>query len=407
MVLSRGKAQAGFTLVELLAVMAILGILAGLVAGTVVGLGSRSQSTRLDGDRDSISKSANSFSLEAFAGVYPVVAITSSVTGNVSGVQEIDFKAGLPQDPNKKFVPDFLTNLPDSSALVSWRIDTNSGNVFFAQDGSKLIKPSNNRLDIDAVTGDKDTNDDHVLELFMAKDEAAPEVIEISIPAGYTLGGGQAAEGTVVGTLQAVLDTDNPFDSGNKVYFGGVILTSVDSSGDPNPDEWNLVVDYNFNSSSKDVKTSTEAVRNHIIEVVRPSSGSGGTLTINFARGTDIEANESTETWTLTLLGTGTDTLTSSITIPSGTLDEDEDSLTNRTADASTGFQTGDSWAVSGATSLTIPNDTSGGSESLLKNPDTAAVYRWSAEEHSSIDPVVGETLFFNDLGGSQGVVIK
>ena len=37
MVLGKGKAQAGFTLVELLSVMAILGILAGLVAGIVVG----------------------------------------------------------------------------------------------------------------------------------------------------------------------------------------------------------------------------------------------------------------------------------------------------------------------------------------------------------------------------------
>jgi len=41
MVLGKGKAQAGFTLVELLSVMAILGILAGLVAGPVTGLGSR------------------------------------------------------------------------------------------------------------------------------------------------------------------------------------------------------------------------------------------------------------------------------------------------------------------------------------------------------------------------------
>ena len=43
MVLGRDRSQKGFTLVELLAVMAILGILAGLVAGTVAGLGSRSQ----------------------------------------------------------------------------------------------------------------------------------------------------------------------------------------------------------------------------------------------------------------------------------------------------------------------------------------------------------------------------
>jgi prepilin-type N-terminal cleavage/methylation domain-containing protein len=71
MVLGRGKAQAGFTLVELLAVMAILGILAGLVAGTVVGLGSRSQATRLDGDRDGIRKAANAFFLESFPETYP------------------------------------------------------------------------------------------------------------------------------------------------------------------------------------------------------------------------------------------------------------------------------------------------------------------------------------------------
>ena len=108
MILGKGKAQAGFTLVELLAVMAILGILAGLVAGTVVGLGSRSQSTRLDGDRDGIRKAANAFFLEAFPELYPVVGLTSAVTGNVSGIQEIDFKAGLPQDPNKKMIGSHL-----------------------------------------------------------------------------------------------------------------------------------------------------------------------------------------------------------------------------------------------------------------------------------------------------------
>ena len=46
-------------------------------------------------------------------------------------------------------------------------------------------------------------------------------------------------------------------------------------------------------------------------------------------------------------------------------------------------------------------------SVSLLKNPKTQAVYRWAAEEHISIDPVVGETLSFNDLPGSQGVLVK
>ena len=238
MVLGKGRKQAGFTLIELLAVMAILGVLAGLVSGTVVGLGNRSQSTRLDGDRDGIRKAANSFSLEAFPEVYPIVAITSDVTGNVSGVHEIDFKTGLPQDPNKTFVPNFLSELPDSSALVNWRIDTNAGNVFFAQSGSALIKPSNNRLDVSAETGAIDAKDDYLLEFSMAINEAAPEVIEVRIPAGYTLAGGQTAANTVVGVVTATLDTNNDVDPGETITFGGVVVI-VDT------ETWALVMDYN------------------------------------------------------------------------------------------------------------------------------------------------------------------
>jgi len=112
MVLGKGKAQSGFILIELLAVMAILGILAGLVAGTVVGLGSRSQSARLDGDRDGIRKAANAFFLDSFPEAYPV----DSTEGTVPSIKAIDFKEGTPQDPNKTFVPDFLTEIPDSAA---------------------------------------------------------------------------------------------------------------------------------------------------------------------------------------------------------------------------------------------------------------------------------------------------
>ena len=45
--------------------------------------------------------------------------------------------------------------------------------------------------------------------------------------------------------------------------------------------------------------------------------------------------------------------------------------------------------------------------ETIIAEPDTNAVYRWSAEEHTTISPVVGTTNFFSDVPGSQGVLIK
>ena len=393
------KGQAGFTLIELLAVMAILGVLAALVAGTVVGLGNRSQSVRLDGDQTSISKAVNAFALEAFPEKFPIVAIGGGVTGNIAGIHEINFKTGLPQDPNKVFVPDFLSSLPDSSALVSWRMDTNSGNVFFAQDGSALIKPSNNRLDISVhpTTGSSSPSatSDYLLELSMAKDEAAPEIVKISIPAGYTLAGALASAGTLVGKLQVTLDTDNNVDPGQTIRFGGVVLTTSD------PDQWVLVVDYNNYDSTGSatlsggfrVKPANEATRVHTIDVVRPSSDSGGTLTLTIARGTDKEANKATEKWDMTLVGLATEK-TQSYTVPSNSTSSEGGGVDANVSEANGFVPTG-------------TNVTSTSSITIIANPGKSAVFRWSAEEHSTIDPVVGDTLFFVVLPGSQGVLIK
>jgi prepilin-type N-terminal cleavage/methylation domain-containing protein len=395
MILRAGKVQAGFTLVELLAVMAILGILAGLVAGTVVGLGSRSQATRLDGDRDGIRKAANAFFLESFPEVYPVEDVPEGTTGNVDGIKEIDFKKGLPQDPNKTFIPDFLTELPGSSALISWRIDENSGNVFFAQDGSSLIKPSNNRLDVSAADNSLATTSDYLFELSMAKNEAAADTVEIKIPAGYSIGGGQAVAGTLMGYLSATLDTDNSVDAGQTITYGGVVVATGTSN------EWALIVDYNdYVSSSSttglEVKPTDEATRVHNISVVSPSSDSGGTFTIEFARGTDSEENTGTESWILTMLGVADTDVSSLVTIPS----------TSTSAAGAGAPATVITVATSGVTlagggvALTPPIN-------MITNPDTSAVYRWLAEEHTSISPQIGDTEFFSDLPGSQGVLIK
>ena len=43
----------------------------------------------------------------------------------------------------------------------------------------------------------------------------------------------------------------------------------------------------------------------------------------------------------------------------------------------------------------------------MIVNPSTGAVYRWSVEEHTTISPTVGTTDFFGNMPGTQGVLIN
>jgi prepilin-type N-terminal cleavage/methylation domain-containing protein len=71
--LNRGKR--GFTLVELLAVMAIIGILSGMVAGAVTGLGTTGINAQIISDTKVLETAADRFLNDSFPAVYPVAAL--------------------------------------------------------------------------------------------------------------------------------------------------------------------------------------------------------------------------------------------------------------------------------------------------------------------------------------------
>ena len=177
--------------------------------------------------------------------------------------------------------------------------------------------------------------------------------------------------------------------------------------------EWVLVVDYNdyiTGSGTKDpsfetgnpgfdLKPSGEATRFHAISVVPPTSDSSGSLTFTLSRGSDADANEATETWLITLFNSADILLaaTTELSSTSGTGDvaaEGEGLLEAfRSLDTSTGY------SVTVSPSITP--------ETILSEPTTNAVYRWAAEEHTTISPVVGTSNFFSAVPGSQGVLVN
>ena len=388
---TRRLAQRAFTLVELLAVMAIIGILAGVVAFAVTGLSATGLNAQIQSDTKNIEISADRFFNDSFPQTYPVVLLETDSDGKIIdllvedagelGVRLVDFEARLPQDPNQTFTPDFIKEIPDSAALVSYRIDTNTGNVFAAADGTQLVLPANSRLDVstgnraletsnEAFLGDREPNEasDYTFKLRMRKNEAAVEILTVEIPAGYSLGGISEPEGTFMGKLNIEFSTDNPWDPGQVITLDADIL----KTGEANEWEIKVVYDINFSTGAgNDVNLKNREFaqpaddRFHTISLIAPTEDTPGKLTLVMDRitenpsdtdYTDPAHNEATETWKLVIF------------------DHPE-----------------------------FPIGSELGGVNLLTNPSVDKVYRWLTEEHTSIDT----DNVFERVSGNQAVVIK
>lgn len=367
-ILRRG--QEGFTLIELVAVMAILAILAALVGGAVGGMGASGQNARLAGDTDTLGKAADRFFNDAFPQGYPIVSLANTDASikpvsapmgvNINwdfGIRLLDFDARLPQDPTKVFVPDFIKEIPATASLVSWRVDTATGQVFFTRDGAVLARPSGSRFSVSTGSTAVNAHPNYTFTQVWKKGGAAQQTMTVEIPAGYSIGGQSLAATTEIGTFTTQFYTDNPWDPGQPIFYGLVGTGTIGASTAANTDsriagsgkvyatgqanEWVAKIDF-----------GEATLREYTISITTPSSDTPGKMTIVTDHTTgatlDTDFEESSGTWVLIINGT-----------------------------------------------VSVNN--------IITNPSGVGVYRWLTKEHTAID--VQDT--FQDVSGNQSVVIR
>lgn len=367
--------QRGFTLVELLSVFAIIGVLAGVIAGSVQGLEAAGRSAQIQSDSRILEIASDRFFTESFPQTYPVSNPDTNgdaVLDNLDSpplpagyvnVSLVDFNARLPQHSTKQFVPDFIKGVPNSAALVSYRVLTTNGDVFAAAAKAPLIPPSASRLNV--TVADKSTGAATAVTfgLTMRKNRAAVDTLVIQIPAGYIFGGPSLPAGVEVGQLDVFFDADNPCKPGHILKVSTPVLATGRT------DMWEISPNY-ATATSEDNGDVVDTVKG-AIQADGVTRGLGPTITHTI----DVSAS--------ILEFPGSLTLRMGISQGAGTPHNEST----------------ESWVLK----IYSYSDRNTGSALLIANPKKAGVYRWTSEEHSTIQ--VAD--MFESVAGLQAVLIR
>ena len=254
-----GRGHGGFTLIELMVVMALLVVLAGVVVGGVTGTTDVGRDTAATADKSTIQSAVDRYYSDANPQQFPVISSSDNI---------IDYSAILPQDSTKTFVPVYLKEIPKSTAYYEWHIDTQSGRVYSVKMGGVASVPgSSASLSVAAEDVARGVKSGYTFDVNFNKGEAVTNGIRVTIPRAYSLTTPAGVPGVVVGYYSVKVLGDSDLALGWVPHSRTAEIRVQSLATSSTPETWAVWED-------------SGATQTHTIAVTPPTSSRDGAMVI-------------------------------------------------------------------------------------------------------------------------------